>query len=483
MNFLLLPFSRLSAARSARQQRASALWDPAHWGAAVNAAGNLELDGVDLAGLVASRGSPLLAVSRARLRADAQRFLDAVAAVLPDAMVAYSYKTNCVPGVLRELHEAGLAAEVISPYELWLALKLGVPGERIVVNGVNKGYGFLFEAVRAGVASINIDDRAELSLLRKAAAALNAKARVSLRLKVDRQSHFGLRLETGDAGYAAREVAAFPKLFEFTGLHFHALADNDDPGAHIACMKRALAFAKQIEAEHGLDVGTLNIGGGYTVPTMKVMSRWEYARQRLLDVPAPPPDPGAGTDFGRYVREVATALENWCASNSFALPRVILEPGRIVTSQSHVLLAKVHALKSSRRGPAFAMTDGGRLLTARPCDYEYHQMFVANRMGSPCSRRYHLMGGLCTDADWLAKNRCLPRLRAGDVVAVMDAGAYFTSYAANFGFPRPAVVLLDAGEVRTLRRRETFEHLTAMDDLEGKAPPEVTRLGARAAAE
>ncbi len=483
MNLLLLPFSRLGAARSARQQRASALWDPSHWGATVNKAGNLAFDGVDLPGLVADCGSPLLAVSRTRLLSDARAFLDAVAAVLPDALVAYSYKTHCVPGVLQALHEAGLAAEVISPYELWLARELGVPGERIVVNGVNKRYDFIHDAVRAEVASINIDDRSELSHLRKAAAALKTKARVSLRLKVDRQSHFGLRLETGDAGYAAREIAAFPKLFEFTGLHFHALADNDDPKAHIACLTRALAFARQIEAEHGLRVGTLNIGGGYTVPTMKVMSRWEYARQRLLDVPARPPDPGTGTGFASYIREVATALENWCASNSFALPRVILEPGRIVTSQSHVLLTKVHGLKSNRRGPAFAMTDGGKILTSRPCDYEYHQMFVANRMGSPCSRRYHLMGGLCTDADWLARNRCLPRLQAGDVVAVMDAGAYFTSYASNFSFPRPAVVMLDAGEVRTLRRRETFEHLTAMDELHAAAPPGVTDLGARAAAE
>lgn len=127
MNLLLVPFSRLGAARSARQQRASALWDPSHWGARMNAAGNLEFDGVDLPGLAADRGSPLLAVSRSKLLADARAFLSAVAAVLPDAMVAYSYKTNCVPGVLKELHEAGLAAEVISPYELWLAQKLGVP--------------------------------------------------------------------------------------------------------------------------------------------------------------------------------------------------------------------------------------------------------------------------------------------------------------------------------------------------------------------
>ena len=464
MNALLAPLARLSASRSVRQQRACALWDPALWGATVSEAGHLQVDNVDIPALVASFGSPLLAVSRRKLRLDAASFLAAVHAVVPDAMTAFSYKTNCIPGVLRELHDAGFAAEVISPYELWLAERLGVPGDRIVVNGVNKDDGYLHEAVRVG-ACINVDDRSELEPLRKAATRLRRRARLSLRLKVDGRSHFGLAIESGEAERVAVEISKVPD-FDFTGLHFHAIADNDDPALHAGYMTTALEFAKRIKRSLGLDTATLNIGGGYTVPTMKVMTRWEYARQRLLGVPASPPNPYRGVPFDTYMARLASALNSYCAANDLARPRMILEPGRIVTSQSHVMLTNVHAIKPNTSGPDFAMTDAGKILTSYPCDYEYHQMFAANRMHDSNDSSYHLMGRLCTSADWLAKHRCLPKLKSGDVLAIMDAGAYFTSYSSNFAFPRPEIVMLDNGKAHTLRKRESYEHLTAMDNLE-----------------
>ena len=109
------------------------------------------------------------------------------------------------------------------------------------------------------------------------------------------------------------------------------------------------------------------------------------------------------------------------------------------------MLTEVHAIKSNAQGPEIAMTDAGKILTSYPCDYEYHQMFAANRMGSSPDHVYNLMGRLCTSADWLAKYRCLPKLQRGDVIAIMDAGAYFTSYSSNFAFPRPKIVMLDDG--------------------------------------
>ncbi len=466
MNKFLAPIARFGARRSFRQQKLSTLWNPEHWGAEASADGYLQMDGVSLPDLVSAHGSPLLAVSRSKLLLDAARFASAVRAVFPNAMIACSYKTNGVPGVLQQLHRSGFGAEVISHYELWLAERLGVPGERIVVNGVNKDAAFLRHAVELGVSSINIDEPGELALLRQIAEQLRRKVRVSLRLKVDSASHFGLAIESGEASVVAREIAANPELFEFVGLHLHALADNDDPEPHITYARTALEFAAGIRQSLGLQITSLNLGGGFTVPTMKVMSRFEYARQRLLDLPARPPDPLSGLDIGRYMSRLAEAIESICRTLDLPSPRIILEPGRILTSQSHVMLSRVHAVKHNRFGPDFAMTDAGKILTSYPCDYEYHQMFVANRMHAPCDTTYHLMGRLCTSADWLAKNRCLPRLEAGDVIAIMDAGAYFTSYACNFAFPRPGIVSLDNGQVSTLRHRERFEHLTAMDGIE-----------------
>jgi diaminopimelate decarboxylase len=466
MNRLLAPVSRACAALSLRQQKKSVLWDPAHWHAAIDDAGHLAIDGIGLPRLVEQFGSPLLVLSRPKLLADADNFASAVRECLPDALVAISYKTNCVPGVLQQLHDAGLAAEVISPYELWLAERLRVPGDRIIVNGVNKDSEFIRHAVRLNVASVNIDEPREIEMLRKAAQELGTRVRVSVRLKVNRASHFGLGIESGEAARACDEIAKHPDCLAFQGLHFHELADNRDPEPHIRYLRRALEFAALIRSRSGLVTRLLNVGGGYGVPTVKVMSRFEYARQRLLDVTCRPPDPYSNAGIGLYMERLAAALDTICRENDLPRPRVVFEPGRIIFSQSHALLSRIHSIKHNRFGPDFAMTDIGKILTSYPCDYEYHQIFAANRMRARRTANYHLMGRLCTAADWLAKNRFLPKLESGDVIAVMDAGAYFTSYSSNFSFPRPAVVMLDEGRARTLRQRESFEHLTAMDDIE-----------------
>lgn len=465
MSRVLAPFSRFFAAQAVRRQQSSALWSPAHWGTATDEDGDLEMDGVNVPGLVREHGSPLMAVSRSKLHTDANRFLEAMAAAFQNSIAAFSYKTNCIPGVLEKLHEAGFGAEVISPYELWLAEKLQVPCERIVVNGVNKSREFIDHAVRLNVLSINIDEPAEIELISQAARTHSTRARVCLRLRLNPSSHFGLDIESGEADRVAGIIASKSAEFDFRGLHFHLLADNDDPAAHIEYQAMALDFARRIKERHGLVTTSLNVGSGFTVPTMKVMSRVEYGMQRVLQVPCNPPDPGSGISIENYLRRLSDALESYCARYQMPLPQIILEPGRAIVSQSHVLLTKVHAIKANTLGPEIAMTDAGKVLTSYPCDYEYHQMFVANRMAITPDHTYHLMGRLCTSADWLAKYRCLPKLHRGDVIAIMDAGAYFTSYSSNFAFPRPRIVMLDDGVVRTLRERETFEHLTAMDGI------------------
>jgi len=258
-------------------------------------------------------------------------------------------------------------------------------------------------------------------------------------------------------------VASHPEHLVFSGLHLHELADNSSARNHTRLIGQALDFAATIQRELRLETQTLDIGGGFSVPTTKVMARWEYARQRLFDVPANPPDPATGIDLPRYFAELRDFLVRQCDHHDIPVPRLTMEPGRCITSQSHVLLSRVHSIKPNTAGPDYAMTDIGKILTSYPCDYEYHQIFVANRMKANPDKLYHLMGRLCTSTDWLARNRYLPTLHRNDVLAVMDAGAYFTSYSSNFGFPRPAILMLDQGKVSTLRQQESYEHLIAMD--------------------
>ena len=132
---------------------------PEHWGLGRSAHGALQLGNVTLAELCERHGSPLHVVSGARLRDNAERFLNAPADLGATSEVFFSYKTNPIPGVLRELHDAGIGAEVISHYELWLALKLGVPAHKIVYNGPAKSEASIRRAVELGIGLLNINHR------------------------------------------------------------------------------------------------------------------------------------------------------------------------------------------------------------------------------------------------------------------------------------------------------------------------------------
>lgn len=124
--------------RSHRQQRHSPLRDVALWGLKVNADNHLTVDGIDAVELLKQHGSPPLVVNKQRLIEDSARIHDAMSGAPSGSKVLYSYKTNCIPGLLAEIHRLGIGAEVISPFELWLAEQLGNPGEDIVFNGVAK---------------------------------------------------------------------------------------------------------------------------------------------------------------------------------------------------------------------------------------------------------------------------------------------------------------------------------------------------------
>ena len=145
------------------------------------------------------------------------------------------------------------------------------------------------------------------------------------------------------------------------------------------------------------------------------------------------------------------------------MPKILIEPGRFVSSRSEFLLAEVQTIKKKVVGTQFAVTDAGRLSIAFPCEFEYHEVFIANRPKAQMDTLYHVMGRICTSADWMFKNRYLPELRPGDILAIMDAGAYFSSYSSNFAFPRPGIVMVSDGQSKILRRHESFDHLIAMD--------------------
>lgn len=463
LNYFIKTASKFLVRKSQRWQSESQLRDLSLWNLTTNNKNHIQVDGLDAVDLVNQHGSPLFVVNQKQLIADAQNITKALSYAPTGSKVLYSYKTNCIPGILREIHKQGIGAEVVSPYELWLAEQLGVPGDSIVYNGMDKTEESIRRAIKMNILSINIDHWEEIDKIHLLARKLGKNVRVGLRLGLMPHNQFGLEIENGEAIEACKKIQSYSKYIRLQCIHFHNAANALNAASHKANTLKALRFLKQIKDEANFVIPYLNIGGGFGVPTVKVMSRSEYGIYRLLDCLPKPPRLRDCQPIDSTLSTILDSIKVFCQRNNLKVPKILIEPGRFITSKSEFLLARVHAIKTRKDGTLFAITDAGRLSSTYPCDYEYHEIFVANRANDRMSKAYKIVGRVCTSADWMVKNRYLPDLRQEDILAIMDAGAYFSSYSSNFSFPRPAVVMVIDGKSILLRKHETFEHLVAMD--------------------
>jgi diaminopimelate decarboxylase len=424
--------------------------------------------------LAARWGTPLHVASAERLRTRARQFQDAFAGYAGGCALHFSYKTNPVAGILRVLHGAGLGAEVVCGYELWLALRLGVPSQDIVFNGPNKRDDEITAALDAGVGLLVVDNLGELDRVERAAAARGVRAHIGLRVCPDvvprrmntssltgsRRNQFGLDLPAGEATAAIARVARSRHL-ALRGVMAHIGSGIHDLRSFARTIDTLLDI--QLEAVRaGCEPELLDVGGGLGVQhsreftTLEMLAYLGFGRLPRLE-----PTKSAGL-IRNYADAVCTAVEGGCRSRGLPLPRIVLEPGRAMVSDSQVMLLRVGVVRERPGVGRFAMTDGGAMTVSMMFLSELHAVFLANREGSG-SRRVSIFGALPSPMDVVYRNIEMPPLEPGDLLAVMDAGAYFSSTATNFGGPRPGVVLLDGDDAQLVRRPETFEDLAALD--------------------
>jgi diaminopimelate decarboxylase len=230
--------------------------------------------------------------------------------------------------------------------------------------------------------------------------------------------------------------------------------------------ERPLAIALKYAARArrlGLEPKVLDIGGGFGVPTSRELDTVEFLAYQAVGRLPQPPDPHRFPPIEEFAAAVATTVSRECERHGIDLPRLVVEPGRSVVSGAGVLLLTVGAVKPRDGVGTWVITDGAAGTVAFPLFYEYHEVFLCRAPAAPRTERYSIVGPVCFSADWIYRNKRMPPIEPGDVIAVCDAGAYFTVQESNFGFPRPAIVAVGNGRARTLRRRETFDDMVARD--------------------
>ncbi|HLF78296.1 MAG TPA: pyridoxal-dependent decarboxylase [Dehalococcoidia bacterium] len=435
------------------------------WNLSRDASGVLCLHGVDLRSLLERYGSPLHVVDAAKLDANVAAFLQTPAGSERGCEVYYSYKTNPIPGVLRRMHAQGIGAEVISAYELWLALKLGVAPEDIVYNGPAKSEASLVQAIEQQIGLLNFNSRDEIAPFAALARRLGKRPRVGVRVAVPGgwAGQFGESLYDGAAKRAFEEALNHPEL-EVIALHAHLGSEIASAWQLEGFVRSVLAFSDELHQELGIELEVLNFGGSLACPTTVHLSQRELRLNSAFQADLLPRPPESVLSVRDYIAKVISLVEGHYYAAGRKRPRIFLEPGRAMTSNTQTLLCRTMITKSDGE-MSYAILDAG-INVAEPLRSEYHQLFPIGPAASDRSQTYRLAGPICTPADVLYHAWILPELRPGDGLAIMDSGAYFVPFATSFSFPQPAVLMLDQGRETLLRRGESFTDMIALDEEE-----------------
>ena len=391
--------------------------------------------------IAAEVGTPFYLYSEQKLRDNFKSFADAVKP-LKKATVCFAVKSNFNPTILKILAGMGAGADIVSGGELELALQAGVPAGKIVFSGVGKTRAELTAAITAGIKQINAESESEIRLINEIAIGLNKTAAVGIRVNPDVDARTHEKITTGkkenkfgiDWNDARR---LFLSAEQFKGISLHGIEVHvGSQILELSPFREAFVKTKKMLndlKERGVSIQTVDVGGGLGVAYK-------------TDESAPSP-----ADYIAVLQDVLGDFDG----------EFVFEPGRCISGDAGVLVASVVRVKQTG-DKRFAVLDAGMSDLVRPAMYDaYHNIEAVK--GGEASERYDVVGPICESADIFGKDRMLPELNEGDLIAIETAGAYGAAMASNYnGRPLIAEVLADRDRYAVIRRRQTVAEMTAL---------------------
>jgi len=422
--------------------------------AEVNKEGYLVIGGCDTVALAAEFGTPLYLFDEFSLRSKCAELKAEFSQRYKDTIVIYACKAFINGALAAILREEGLGLDVVSSGELSIAHSVGFPLDKVYFHGNNKSAEELMLALKWHIGRIVVDNFHELRMLAEMAKEQGSIPDILLRLSPGVEPHthkyiatgivdskFGFPLLSGEEAVA--QAMSAPNL-NLVGLHFHIGSLIFEFGPYREAIEVILDFAAEMKQKHGFELRELNVGGGFAI-------------QYTLDSPAPP--------ISAYAEVIASKVISKCQQLKLALPRLTVEPGRSIVGAAGVALYKVGVVKEIPGVRCYVSVDGGMGDNIRPALYgSKYEAVVANKMLAKEAKEITIAGKFCESGDILVRDIALPPVLAGDIIAIPDCGAYCLAMASNYNTSlKPAIVLVNKGEARLIRRRETFDDLTRCD--------------------
>ncbi|MBI4756933.1 MAG: diaminopimelate decarboxylase [Betaproteobacteria bacterium] len=403
--------------------------------------GALHVEGIPLDDIARRFGTPCYVYSRATLEAALAAYQHALAG--RDALVCYAVKANSNLAILQLFARRGAGFDIVSGGELARVMAAGGDPGKVVFSGVGKTEAEMRQALEAGIYCFNVESAAELERLSAVATALGREAPIALRVNpdVDARTHpyisTGLRsnkfgVAHGEALALYRRARTLPGL-RIRGIGCHIGSQLLDPEPAAQAAGRIVALADALAAD-GITLEHLDLGGGLGIAYRD-------------DEPAP--------TVADYLAPLLARLEG-------RRERLLVEPGRSLVGAAGVLLTRVEYLKHGQEKD-FAIVDAAMNDLMRPALYDAWHDIVAVRPRPQPARGYEIGGPVCESGDFLGHERPLA-IAAGDLLAVMCAGAYGMTMSSNYNTrARAAEVLVEGDRVHQVRRRETLAELLAAE--------------------
>ena len=402
----------------------------------------MHAEGVPLAAIAAQVGTPFYCYSAGALRAAWREFADGIAGMR--ASVCYAMKANSNLAVVRLFGELGAGADIVSVGELRRALAAGIPARRVVYSGVGKKAPELMAALQAGVGQINVESSAELETLNSVAAQLDVRADITIRVNPDidaathekittgrKENKFGIDIDLAREAFA---LAGQLSHLRVLGVAMHLGSQLISLEPYRLAIGRMRDLIGRLRTD-GHAIERFDIGGGLGIA---------YADER----------PPSVAEFLRMVEKETSGLG--C--------ELMFEPGRRLVGEAGVLVGEVILVKPAV-SKTFVIVDAAMNDLIRPTLYNaWHEILPARRRPDAATIRCDIVGPICESGDFLARDRDLPPLAAGDLVVIRSAGAYGAVMASTYN-SRPLVpeVMVDGTRFAVVRPRPTIEEMLSAE--------------------
>lgn len=403
--------------------------------------GELCCENVPLRAIAAAHGTPCYVYSLHAIKERIDAFQEAFAEI--DHLICYAVKANNAAAILHVVAKEGCGADVVSGGELLQAVKAGIDPRKIVFAGIGKSPQELKEAVQAGILMINVESPAELELIRRIAVQIGRSVRIALRVNPDidpkthpyistslKKNKFGMTVDQAFRGYKEATAAGLDSV----GIHMHLGSQMLDLAPIASAVELIVMLVEELRREK-IGIEYVNIGGGLGI---------DY---RGTGAPGP-------ADLAESILPLLRP----------AKVKLILEPGRAIVGRAGMLLTRVSYCKSGQ-DRRFVIVDAGMNDLIRPSLYAaYHEIrAVTPRDGEQV---VDIVGPVCESADFFAHERRMPRIEPGDLLAIMDAGAYGFSMASNYNSRlRAAEIMVRNDEHFLIRKREVYTDLMRLEQL------------------